>query len=358
MKKRVLRTIWWSALFPILVLLLLSLVELQYSWINTIISFSVPFLIIIQLLLLTVGFWLQNKYLKYCLALNGIILIVYFPKLFSLNLTPNGWESQKLISVISYNTSFFSNPGHWTSQYHSTLQNNEAITTIDWLVNSSADIFCFQEFYSDSNSRIFNVIEQFKQENRYVALSSMYPEDIPIQSGLAIVSRFPIIKQKTIFQDLNGFNRGMFADVLIGIDTIRVINVHLQSMRIAEQEYPQFELGNLYEKIRSRLSPIVNSSRKRVEQMTEIQRFVKDAPYKVILCGDFNESSVSPLFAETRTHLVNTFEKSGIGFGFTTKLPLRIDHIFISKECQSISSQVYTEVKSSFHYPIESRFSI
>jgi len=53
-----------------------------------------------------------------------------------------------------------------------------------------------------------------------------------VKYGQAIFSKFPIVKSGSI-EFPNTANNAIYADIVKGSDTIRIYNVHLQSLRIA-----------------------------------------------------------------------------------------------------------------------------
>src|SRR5882762_344054 len=99
--------------------------------------------------------------------------------------------------------------------------------------------------------------------------------------GLFIFSRYPIVRSGTMEFAFNSYNRMMWADLAIGKDTLRVINVHLMSYELRSYS------------VRMNLRKIRAALRARSWHTKLIHQFVQHAPYPVVLCGDFNETPVS-----------------------------------------------------------------
>jgi endonuclease/exonuclease/phosphatase family metal-dependent hydrolase len=152
------------------------------------------------------------------------------------------------------------------------------------------------------------------------------------------------------------------ADLLIGRDTVRLFNLHLESVRLRHEDYSfisgfdlQFEKD---EKIQENSLRIIKKLKtaftRRAGQVSYLSEAIKDSPYPVILCGDFNDTPNSYTYQQLTDKLVDSFKESGTGFGNTYigKLPsFRIDYIlhddyFISSDYQRKT------ISLSDHYPV------
>ena len=139
-----------------------------------------------------------------------------------------------------------------------------------------------------------------------------------------------------------------------GDDTIRIYNVHLQSLRIDHVE-------NL---------KTVDSKKliRRVGETFEMQQFQSElfvkhkekSPFKMIICGDFNNTAHSYVYKKIKGDLVDAFREAGNGFGRTFDykyFPVRIDFI-LADEAFTINNFKTFEEKFSDHYPILSKVSL
>ncbi len=76
---------------------------------------------------------------------------------------------------------------------------------------------------------------------------------------------------------------------------------------------------------------------------------MKQSPYKIVICGDFNETPMSYNYNLFYTNYVDAFKNCSKGFGFSYagKVPAgRIDYIFHSKELESANFIVQKQVFS------------
>ena len=101
----------------------------------------------------------------------------------------------------------------------------------------TADIKCFQEMYNTEKFHEFDLLRRISRRNAYYVYMHSNTDNDQGQGaiGLAIFSRFPIISKKELYWPPN--NNGMLsADIVVGSDTIRVINAQLKSMGIRVQK--------------------------------------------------------------------------------------------------------------------------
>ena len=222
-----------------------------------------------------------------------------------------------------------------------------------WLGDNKFDIMCFQEFPSNMKSRLQGVLEGY---------------DLTLQgggSGPAIATRHPIVKRDTWTFEGESSPRGLVVDLLVGDDTIRVVNVHLQSVGLARHDYDAVREGTDSEDRKRLLSRLKKAYSQRAEQALSLRLFLDSSPHKILLAGDFNDTPVSFALNTIKNSdmdalsLYDAFSVSGSGIGATYvgDLPgLRIDYLLFS---EGIASQDFTthRVKLSDHKPISGVFS-
>lgn len=239
-------------------------------------------------------------------------------------------------SVLSYNVK-------WFVEARKDGGREEAI---DWVADYDTEIKCFQEF--DSRRA---VLEEMQQDGFFAALGGR-------SNTLAIFSKYPIINQGILFSQEN-INNAMFADLVLPGDTLRIYNVHLESMGIAINEMSTTDdLRNEYAKFKSKF---LNGSVQRAEQIEQLILHSESSPYRTIIVGDFNDIPYSYNHFQIRKHYANAFESVGRGFGFTFNgnVPfLRIDHQFYDKRLKVHEFKTYNDILYSDHFPIKAKYSI
>lgn len=169
-----------------------------------------------------------------------------------------------------------------------------------------------------------------------------------VQNGQAIFSKFPIINSGSI-EFPSTSNNAIYVDVVKAKDTIRIYNVHLQSLGI------DTAVENLANETSENLSRRVSTTFKIQQAQTEL--FLKHknkCPYKMIICGDFNNTAYSYVYKEVKGDLQDAFVEAGNGFGRTFNFkffPVRIDFILVDNRFEINSFKTF-DVQLSDHYPI------
>lgn len=256
------------------------------------------------------------------------------------------------LSVMSYNAHMFS--------YERFKANDPKISPniFNWIREQDMDVMGFQEFYQDFSTPARNAIKLISNGDKY-QYSIQTVEGKPGKRffGLAIFSKYPIINEGKIFDNRKN-NGAMFVDLKVDKDTIRVYNVHLESMSIPADQLDNIDgIKENYKKTWRRLNKGIVS---RAVQVDILKEHIKNSPHPTILMGDFNDVPYSYTYFTLRSILENAFETVGRGFGFTFNRVLfflRIDNIFYNKGLNPIQFNTLREVDYSDHYPIQAIFS-
>ena len=173
-----------------------------------------------------------------------------------------------------------------------------------------------------------------------------------------IYSKYPIINKGAI--DFGqAINRCLWADIAIGIDTIRFYTIHLAS----NQHEKNIDLVLNQEKKEPvdiwKLIGIVKYyeifTKKRVEEATIIRQHQQASPYPCILSGDFNDPPQTHTYNLVSKGLKDTFLESGFGIGGTHggAVPgLRIDYILVDPRFRVFNHRVF-DVPFSDHFLVK-----
>jgi endonuclease/exonuclease/phosphatase family metal-dependent hydrolase len=194
-----------------------------------------------------------------------------------------------------------------------------------------------------------------------------YTDRVPrkINFGIATFSKYPIIHKEAIdFEEsLNGC---MSSDLVIGSDTVRVYNCHLQSIRLRKDYHDLLDslIFNYSEKQLDELKDISVRMKQayiqRAEQADLLAKHIRSSPYPVIVCGDFNDTPISYTYHKLARNLRDAFIEAGSGIGntFRGNLPYaRIDYILYSDSLQAHHYRTY-KTDLSDHYPVITHFTI
>lgn len=258
-------------------------------------------------------------------------------------------DSTEGLEVLTYNVHLFN------YQNRLTAQNDPNV--FSWLADHPADIKALQEFYQDFTVESRNAIKILGKNGDYEHAYHIVDGNMRKRSyGLAIFSKYPILNDGVVF-DNKSSNGAMFADIRVGKDTIRVYNVHLESMAIQAEALETYDQAK--QVYRQTLGKLHRGSIKRNEQLTILFEHLSNSPHPVILMGDLNEIPYSYAYFKLSQKLKNAFEIAGRGFGFTYNRVLfflRIDHVFSSPEIKPVYFNTHREVDYSDHYPVSARF--
>lgn len=240
------------------------------------------------------------------------------------------------LKIMSYNVHVMGVDNHSIHQKDS---------IIDFLAAEQPDIICLQEFYDRRGQNLQQL--QAQSGLKHVYKSTCVTEG-PDTYGLITLSRYPIIGHGDIIFNNSVGNRASYTDILVGHDTLRIYNVHLQSMHFASTDYSfahraanpsgmtkdEFKQGSL-----ALAHKVVDASVKRSEQVHTLQEHMSTSPYKVILCGDFNDTPWSYAYHRLISGKKDAFTESGKGTGKSMTInklfSFRIDYILHDKQIQS-----------------------
>lgn len=294
---------------------------------------------LLPLLTLLAGFWL-------------------WPRTFAYEPMERNIKGQPTVSIFSYNVMTFDAVSYFPKRQLSAI--SQQMTR--FVCRQTADILCFQEFYNEPALPVFNIIERLRQKG-YAYYRTLHPSPIKGETGMlgvALFSRYPILNQgEEEFQDFNGL---VWADIKVGSDTVRVINVHLQSMGIrVARVFTQDQMAGVKYETRTILSALRTGFTDRRTQVGIIEKYVTQSPYPVIITGDFNDTPYSVVYERLRQRLHNAFEDAGRGFGFTlNRAPyyVRIDNQFYDPRLTAFSFKTLRDVPFSDHFPIIGRFGL
>lgn len=295
-----------------------------------------PMLLVLNLLFFV---WWAIQIKRHAL-LSGVVLLLgmtfisKFYKFGSEDYVPQDGD----FKVMSYNVRLF-NKFEWSEK------TTVPVEISDFVKENDPDILCIQE-YSAMES-----FDTSRYPYGYVAI-----QHGQISTGQAIFSKYKIIGKGDIpFADTS--NKAIYADVLKGTDTIRIYNMHLQSIKISPDVHEIEGDINGIDKKKSQmmLRRISTAFRRQQSQAEMLREHRADWTHRVIICGDMNNSAFSYVYRTIRGELNDSFEKAGSGFGRSYDLkyyPLRIDYIFTDPAYDVKSFRSFPEIVDSDHFPV------
>ncbi|MGB3948714.1 MAG: endonuclease/exonuclease/phosphatase family protein [Bacteroidia bacterium] len=321
-------------------------------WYVAFFGLAYPFLVLANLLFIVYWFIQFKRRALY----SFIIIVVGYSQLtkyVQFNSNSFQYESKKHVKIMSYNVRSF-------DVYNWNDEKDTRGRIFNLLNDETPDILCIQDFYTRTSDSIHNNLDTLltivDAKNYHVEYTKAKRTGV---WGNATFTKFPIVAKGQIVFD-NSNNTCIYTDMIIQGDTVRVYNVHLQSIHLSSVDY-KFVDDILNNKNTEELENSKNIIRrlkrafvKRSSQSDLVAEHIQHSPYSVIVCGDFNDPPASYSYNTIAQNLKDAFVESGVGFGKTYigKFPsFRIDYILHSDKYKSYNFKTIRQ-KLSDHFPL------
>ena len=313
------------------------------------------------LLIIFIVFWLFAKW-KFMLISIITIAIAWQPlgQIFKFN-QGDDFKISKLpnsLRVMSWNVEHFDILEHKTHP-------ERKQEMLELIKKYSPDVACFQEMVGgDVDSTAINYVPYIAKELGFKYYYYSYDKrddfDGKHHYGIITFSRFPIIQKYTYSPPATNYNSIFQSiDVAKDNDTFRVFNTHLQSLKFSDESRQYIEDPTLRGEIdiaksKNIISKFKTGFAKRKLQSERVKKSMNESPYKVIICGDFNDVPNSYAYNTIGKGLKNAYAEKGTGIGrtFSSISPtLRIDNIFVDNKLM-VEQFIRIKKKLSDHFPI------
>jgi len=300
----------------------------------SVLSLGVPILIILNILFFV--YWLLK--VKKQLLVSLLVLAFGYKCLGSLYKFSSSKDVKDAdnISVMSYNLRLF-NLYEWIEEEHIPKKISDLIK------NQNPDIICLQEYTPNPEVDLSLYTHKFED------LSGNKQK-----IGQVILSKYPIVNSGSV-EFPNTHNNAVYADIVKNKDTIRVYNIHLQSLHISA------DVAKLNTEDSEKLVRQTGETFK--IQQTQAELFLKhkkESAYKTIITGDFNNTPYSYVYRLIKGDFNDAFEMAGNGFGRTFDFkffPVRIDFILSDSNFKVNGFKTFEEQYSD-HYPIMAKLEL
>lgn len=229
-----------------------------------------------------------------------------------------------------------------------------------FLMNQDADIICLQEvdvYKSDQFLTLPEVKQILGGKYAYSYLDfSVY--DQRHQFGTMVWSRFPLINKQSIHYETRS-NLSNRCDVVIGTDTLRLINNHLESYYFTPADVADADTMRNYEGIRASAKRLESKWKRalplRNAQARIVKKEINESPYPVMVVGDFNAPALSYAYRQISRGMHDAWTETSFGrWGATCEkrgIGMRIDYILCSDPLLPVACHIPSTTASD-HRPV------
>ena len=333
------------------------------NWIMAFAGLAFPYLFVINLFFIPLWLLVRKKYA----LLSLIFVIVCWSRVggyFQWGSGDKNPAETEDIKILSYNVRLF-DLYNWKKEKIS----EEAAGMFSLMKETGPDLLFIQEYHAGISNKI-NVPDSLHKysglKHSHISLAKYKNKVRPY--GIATFSRWPIIAKGVIRFSENPANVCIYSDIARDKDTIRIFNVHLESIYFSKEDYLFVNDFMASSEEQQKLSRgLISISKKlkkafirRAEQIRTVTREIEKSPYPVIVCGDFNDTPSSYTYQQISTLLDDAFVQSGRGMSKTYTGPwpsFRIDYIMYDRDHFTTKNYKRTKVNYSDHFPITSTLS-
>lgn len=298
------------------------------------------FAFIIVTLIAFIFFWLVFKPKFMLISILPLLLGYKSISVFFAFHIPNKFDYDKpkdVLRIAQWNVARFL---EWKRNNNKGSQTR--LKMMDLIKEQNADVLCFQEFFTSTDSIYYNNLKFISKELGYPYYYFSHDNDGYLQwVGQIIFSRYPIVDSGLLRYSKPSLPETLLhADVLFNEDTIRIYTTHLQSVQFKKRDY------DVIDKIRNTDEGVVENSRnifsklkrgvvRRCGQAQTVKQTIRQSPHPYILTGDFNDVPNSyTYFTIKNNDLQDAFLMTGLGVGKTYSYiapTLRIDYMLATK---------------------------
>ena len=306
-----------------------------------------PLGIIATLIMIPISFFTKKWFTLIPLATISVCLgpfLSYCPLNF---FTENDHKKQnnRDITLLSYNAYNF-------KALDKVYPSDSTNATLSYIIDTDADIVCLQECEYLSPMKSWHVYRP--QINK---LKEQYPyRIIGEENGESILSKYPV-------EEIS--SEGFYSHFRLKIHnkTLDIIDVHLRSLRLTDEEKKQYsdisDLSGRNSKVKDIARKVAAAAKNRARQAEKLRKYInKLNSENIIVCGDFNDVPGCYAINTMCEGFDDAYADCGVGPTITyhgDKIYFRIDHILYKGNLVATSC-TRGDIDRSDHYPLLATF--
>ena len=336
-----------------------SYISPAMAWLLALCGLAFPFLVFINIFFCL--FWIIRR--RYLALISMILLVLSYNQIlstFQVHFQKSFERPAPALKIMSYNVPLF-------DLYNSTHDKSTRDQILDLVVHEKPDILCLQECYAPSQGkynaldtllRRMNALDSGRVYSRYNQLTPLGKQGS--QTGSVIFTCLPVSGEGRVPYPSKSRNISSWTDVIWNRDTLRLFDIHLQSIGFSLEDYQFIAAlsedttvddmqGSLHI-----LSRVNRAFIKRSHQADAVAEAIAQSPHPVLVCGDFNDTPASYAYTKISNNLVDAFRESGYGFAksYAGAFPsFRIDFILHDRR-YAATGYHSLRARLSDHYPI------
>jgi len=335
-----------------------SWVNPAQNWLFAFFGLAYPVILIINLFFVFIWiiFWKKYFLISLLLILAGF---GHLRSLWPVRLSDPEKTGKPALRLMTYNVHrLFGTDGGYST--HQTRQE-----VVDFVAASQPDILCFQEFYVQGKG----FREVMNDISRQTGLSySHYRNYYQFWNNrkinaIATFSRYPILNSG-FFMIRDRLSFAIYTDILLAEgDTIRVFNLHLESIHFGADDYrylskigdPDMDQEQLTLGSKKMFWKLRNAFIKRGNQVDILAGHISKSPYPALICGDFNDPPFSYTYHRLSRGFSDSFKTASdefIGSTYAGGIPyMRIDYVLYDRNFTATAYEMF-RINISDHLPV------
>lgn len=328
----------------------------DYLTFPSLLCLALPYLAILSILLII--FWAISRKIIFCGLGIATIVICLTPlsDAFPLGSKRNYLESGTKFKIISWNVL------HAQDVRKPDYPGNRSI---EYMINSDADIICLTELRDFNDTEIHNFSPQLQD-----SLFNNYPYKAGTwRSDIKVLSKFPVERLDKYHMDETGFIRYDLFKVNFPENELLIAMVHLYSFGLSEEERNVVTEINSVETAKSSMKELKGSIRGKLrkgfryrsDDAKALREMLDDIPLDIpiIVCGDFNDVPASWTYNIVRgDDMRDAYVETNFGPAITYNLHalyFHIDQMLYRGPLEAIDLTI-GKINSSDHYPLIGEF--